>query len=220
MSKLKQHIVSISYDSDMEDVKDSMYITMNDIDSPRKYFKGKDKSIHRMMIATHSPLNGFLITVRAFVEDRTHTHLRTHSTMSNIYFCGSSRGDLSYGKEFRDDDGVLYRYVKFKVDLKRFIEISSRRMCPSASVCTRDFWNMLADEVFKEIPELEVHAKRPCVHTGFCTEGAKNCQYTKSNSYEFERNRLIDLSQALLLDKNKKPINKQKWIDWKEKYTS
>ena len=197
----------------IENMKSAMFTTMNTEEvGDTKYFKGKDKTVHRMLLNTHSPCNAVSFKVRAWVTDRCHTHLRTHSVMNNTYFCGSSRKDLDHGKEHSDGE-TLYRLIEFHVDLKRFIEISGRRLCPSAHKDVRNFWTMLCKEAFKLVPELETHAVPPCVHRGFCVEGMTNCGYEISPDFFRKRMMQQELAEAL-----KKDGGYVTWEEWKNKY--
>lgn len=209
---MKQEILELKLLTPVTEAKDGMFTTMNEIRDEPKYFKGRDKSIHRMLLGTHSPLNAVRVKVKAWVTDRCHTHLRTHHGVADTYWCGSSRKDLSHGVE-HEHKGTLYRLISFQVDLKRFVEISRRRLCPSAHIDVRLFWTMVCDQLFELVPELKVHAGRPCIFVGMCTEGMTDCGFVDTPKYKDDRIRLEQLAYAL-----RKSSNPCFWDSWKENY--
>lgn len=186
----------------MEDVKAKMYTTMNDPERTPSVAVD-DHTLNLLLLAQHSPINIAMFEVSAYVTDRVHSHMRTHRDIQHVYWCGSSREELPYGKVIRDGDGELHRFINFEIGIDGLIHICKRRLCPTAHVDVQLFINEVRKQVIAFEPILAKFLVRPCVWTGFCTEPRKDCGYMNSRKYTVERNQLVGVSN-LELKKNRK----------------
>lgn len=183
----------------VERIKRKMFATMGK-DKPLSEIKydpksGMDKTLLRLMIGEHSPINIPMFEVHGWVTDRCHSHLRTHRLIQDQYWCSTSRTDISYGKDLEATNGM--RYVNFEMSLRALFRLARSRLCPTAHIDIRSEIVNVVEQAITHVPEIRFFAKKPCVHTGYCTEPMKNCGYTKSVLFTENRKNLIELSEFL-----------------------
>lgn len=146
-----------------------------------------DEGMAKAILSQHGSLNKYIFHVTAVVEDRIHTHIRTHSLLNSFYQCSTSRPDIT------SDTGEL-RVIDMFIPLGKLEDIAGWRLCRRSWGATTDFIGAILDEIAKIEPYTRVVMQPNCVQRGICREGVKCCKYTTTKDFEEKRRRLCQAS--------------------------
>ena len=135
-----------------------------------------------ILLAEHSPIRKLQISVKCFdVKSWVATHFARHHIGVEKYI-QTQRTDRTGIDRDELPQGAL---VTLEMDLnaQAIINISRKRLCTQASPETRELWNLILEEIKKELPELYEICVPECVYRGFCPE-LHSCHYCDSKAFE------------------------------------
>ena len=135
-----------------------------------------------ILLAEHSPIRKLQVSVKCYdVKSWVATHFARHHVGVEKYI-QTQRTDRTGVNRDELPQGAL---VTLELDLngQAIINISRKRLCTQASPETRELWNLILEEIKKELPELYEVCVPECVYRGFCPE-MHGCGYCNSKAYE------------------------------------
>lgn len=141
----------------------------------------------KILLAEHSPIRKLQISVKCYdVKSWVATHFARHHVGVEKYI-QTQRTDRTGINRDELPQGAL---VTLEMDLnaQAIINISRKRLCMQASPETRELWNLILEEVRKELPELYEVCVPECIYRGFCPE-MYGCGYANT---KFFAERLVD----------------------------
>ena len=141
----------------------------------------KKKWKKNILLAEHSPIRKLQVTVKCYdVKSWVATHFARHHVGVEKYV-QTQRTDRTGVNRDELPQGAL---VTLELDLngQAIINISRKRLCSQASPETRELWNLILEEIAKELPELYDVCVPECIYRGFCPE-MQCCGYCYTEKY-------------------------------------
>lgn len=169
-----------NYEDNWQAIKDAaMFTTGKDSGKyPNTTWKKK------ILMAEHSPIRLGKMIIRCYdIPSFVIGHIVRHVTI--IPFVSSLRSDRSVWEDGKVPDRNTLNNFQFEANFQALINVSRRRLCSSASKETREFWNLVREEIAKYEPELASCMVRECEYRGGCTE-MRGCGFDKTEQFQKE----------------------------------
>ena len=141
----------------------------------------------KFLICEHSPIRSLEIVWEWIdLPYWVSVHITRHHE-GITHFVSSQRNDIQNSYDRRkapQDSNVNHRCV---ANLQTVMNISKARKCLTASLETRNAWQLFLEEIEKVIPELYRVCVPPCIYrNGICPEVFSDCKYNTSNKFNNE----------------------------------
>lgn len=162
---------------------------------------GKDEGIYptsewkrRLLLSEHSPIRKMQISWRwEKLKYWVSVHLVRHK-YGIEHFVSTQRTDRTNMNRDELPQSSLVNH-ECEANAQALINISRKRLCNSASLETRQAWQLVKDEVSKVEPELARCMVRECTYrNGMCPEMFP-CGYNKTKAFENELIEYLDIKK-------------------------
>lgn len=129
----------------------------------------KDSWKKKILLAEHSPIRKLQISVKCYdVKSWVATHFVRHHVGVEKYVQTQRTDRTGIDRDELPQSALVT--LELDMNAQAIINISRKRLCNQASSETRELWNLILEEVKKEIPELYEVCVPECVYRGFCPE--------------------------------------------------
>ena len=137
----------------------------------------------KIIRAEHSPLRCLMFNIDLYdIPYYVAMHFRTHKLV-HVPFVSTSRPDIDGNQKPRNeqkkDEPVNMRLF---LDAQEIIAISKVRLCSKAERKTRDIWQQVIIELYKQEPILAEACKPSCIYRGICPE-INSCNFHRTEAY-------------------------------------
>ena len=141
----------------------------------------------KIIRAEHSPLRCLMFNIDLYdIPYYVAMHFRTHKLV-HAPFVSTSRPDIDGNQKPRNeqkkDEPVNMRLF---LDAQEIIAISKVRLCSKAERKTRDIWQQVVNELYKQEPLLATACVPNCLYRNMCPE-LNCCGYADTDAYLLAR---------------------------------
>ena len=154
-------------------------IISNEIKSASGYTIWKDSidiNLKKMLKSEHSPIRTILFKIEMIdIPSFVSVHLTRHSQTGELHFVSSCREDRGFKGTANRNTPVRHMMI---LNAQHIINISKVRLCKKSHKKTREVWQLICQEVIKEMPELLGYLMPSCLYRNGCPE-FKSCGYYK-----------------------------------------
>lgn len=120
-------------------------------------------------------------------------HITRHN-QGITHFVSSQRNDVQNKYDRREAPQNALTNHRCVANAQAILNISRARLCKSASIETRDVWNMFLTSIKDLTPELYNLCVKPCIYrNGICPEVFNPCGFNKTELFKTELDKYIEV---------------------------